>query len=129
MDVNWFDVGYILSPKSTVTVFPVSMDILQSFNHLVVGSSWTCILLAARLLFKLVLMNIISSVNRLVRIPGNDGISLMYRLNRSGERKRNYLCGTPAAISRGVEKESSCWTWKILFFRNDFMMSTSFVER
>lgn len=75
----------------------------------------------------LVCVNMVSSANRFVRVPGDDGMSLMYRLKSSGEGQDPWE--TPATISRGDEKESSWRTLKDLFSKNELTMFTSWIGR
>jgi len=65
----------------------------------------------------LVDMNIVSSENRLVVVPGVGGMSLMKATNRNGDRHDPW--GTPAAGCLGVEKADPSHTEYDQFDKND----------
>lgn len=68
-------------------------------------------------------MNIISSVNKLVRVLGENDILFICILTRSKER--HDACGIPAAIFPNLDKESCCHPRKFLFSIKDFVKLTS----
>ena len=65
----------------------------------------------------LVAINMVSSAKRLVQVPGVEGISFMYDMNRIGERQDPW--GTPAIGVLGVEKSEPTRTEYVLSKLND----------